>query len=210
MRAWFLAIAILAVSGCSVFGNSGVEIAPYSVVESIEASKIEIREYESMVLVSTPMDGDNRDGAFMRLFGYISGDNKGASKIAMTAPVFMDDEDAGVKIPMTAPVFMDGNEESDAAMMSFVMPADFTLESTPAPTDPEVSISEIKDYKVAVIQFNGRLSDANIKKHRVILESWMEENGYIAAGDVKTAGYNPPFTIPAMRRNEVLIAVAKK
>ncbi len=198
--------------GCSTVGNSKVEIAPYEVVKSETDSKIELREYDSMVLVSTSMgtsEDDNRNGAFRKLFAYISGDNIDASKIPMTAPVFMDDKDAskemGTKIPMTAPVFMDKNGSNK--MMSFVMPKEFTLETTPKPTNPEVVVSEVNDYKVAVIQFSGTLNDANVEKHKKLLEAWIVEQGMEANGPYKTAGYNAPFTLPMLRRNEVLIPV---
>lgn len=195
-----------------MLGESRVEIAPYEVIESVQDSQIELRNYERMVLVSTSMQGEDRNGAFRRLFAYISGDNAGAREIAMTAPVFMDearDDEAGLKIPMTAPVFMD-DEGQAGAMMSFVMPADFTLDTTPAPNNDDVIVSEVQDYKVAVIRFNGRLSENNTQKHRDILEQWIIDNGYVVTGAVKTAGYNAPFTLPAARRNEVLIPVVKK
>ena len=201
-------MAILVLSGCSVFGDSGVEIAPYRILKSEEEAKIELRNYPLMILVSAPMEGEGRNNAFRQLFDYISGANVDASKIAMTAPVFMDQDEKGVEIPMTAPVFMD--DEGDQKMMSFVMPADFTMENTPVPTNPNVKVSEVKDYQVAVITFNGRLSDSNIQKHRDMLESWIAENGYVVSGAVKSAGYNAPFTLPAARRNEVLIPVQKK
>jgi len=205
-----LTLILLGLSGCSVFGDSSVEIAPYKVIENAEEAKIEIRNYPQMILVSTPMDGDGRNSAFRKLFGYITGDNVSASEIAMTAPVFMDrEEESGVEIPMTAPVFMEG-EDSETPMMSFVMPADFTLENTPKPTDPDVVVSEIKDYQVAAIIFSGRLNQDNIEKHRSVLEQWIIDNGYVVTGAVKTAGYNAPFTLPAMRRNEVLIPVIKE
>jgi len=209
MKVLLLSLAILGVSGCAVLAGK-VEIAPYQVIESAEDAQIELRNYDSMILVSTSMAGDDRNGAFRKLFNYISGDNIDASKIAMTAPVFMDNDDAvGREIPMTAPVFMDDKNEG-GAMMSFVMPAEFTLENTPKPTDPDVVVSEVEDYQVATITFNGRLSDGNIEKHRNILEQWIIDNGYVVTGTVKSAGYNAPFTLPAMRRNEVLIPVALK
>lgn len=213
MKALFLSLVILGVSGCSVFGGSKVEIAPYEVIAGAEDSKIELRHYDSMILVSTSMEGKGRNGAFRKLFAYISGDNVDASKIAMTAPVFMDDEktdgSGGAKIAMTAPVFIDG-EGQETPMMSFVMPADFTLENTPTPTNPDVKVSEIKDYAVAVIIFSGRLSEGNIETHRNRLEQWIVDQDYVVTGPVKTAGYNAPFTLPALRRNEVLIPVAKR
>ena len=208
MKALILSLAILVMSGCSVFGESGVEIAPYNVIAEAQDVKIEVRTYESMILVSAPMEGDSRNSSFGMLFDYISGANVGSDKIAMTAPVFMDQDDKGQKIEMTAPVLMD--DEGVSKVMSFVMPADFTLESTPKPTNPNVTVSEIKDYTVAALVFNGRLSNANIAKHRDILEQWIIDNGYVVTGDVKSAGYNAPFTLPQLRRNEVLIPIEKK
>lgn len=201
--------------GCSVVGKESAEIAPYNIVQSTENSAIEIRHYEQMILVSAPMveNGDeNRNSAFRSLFRYISGDNVNQSEIAMTAPVFMDpkieEKPSGTQIPMTAPVFMD-NKNDKGAVMSFVMPDSFTLETTPIPTDPNVTIEEIKDYKVAAITFNGRLSEDNINTHKEILTQWIKKNGYTQTGSYKTAGYNPPFTLPAFRRNEILIPIKK-
>lgn len=209
MKPLFLSLFVILLSGCAVFGESNVEVAPYDVIERVEAQNIEVRNYPRMVLVSTAMDGDRRNGAFRRLFNYISGDNVSSEKVAMTAPVFMDQgAEEGVEIPMTAPVFMD--DEGAQRMMSFVMPADFTIETTPVPTDPEVKVSELKDYQVAAIIFNGRLSEANIDEHRTILESWIADSNYAVNGPVQSAGYNAPFTLPQMRRNEVLIPVEKK
>ena len=83
-------------SACSMFGNSGVDIAPYNVLEKDGA--IEIRHYDSMVLATTDMPGGMNKGdnqAFQNLFDYISGANVSADKIAMTAPVFMQEKQGG-------------------------------------------------------------------------------------------------------------------
>lgn len=202
-------LASIVMAGCSVMGQSNVETAPYTVLKSDGPLKIEVRNYESLILVSTDMGGDGRNSAFRKLFNYISGENEGATEISMTAPVIMNDKEGerkkGTEIPMTAPVFMDENEK--ASTMSFVMPKDFTLETTPKPTNPDVSVSELKNYKVAAIQFSGTLSDGNVEKHTKILKKWISENGYTANSNPVKAGYNAPFTLPMMRRNEVLIEV---
>jgi len=209
MKTLFLSIFVLILSGCGVSGDSGVEIAPYKVLRSAEAQNIELRNYDSMVLVSAPMDDEGRNNAFGALFDYISGENVEADKISMTAPVFVDqDVDAGVKIPMTAPVFMD--DEGSAKRMYFVMPADMSLRETPKPINPDVRVEEVEDYNVAVIRFSGRLTEKNITKHRRILEQWILDNDLTVIGPIKSAGYNAPFTLPSLRRNEVLIPVAKK
>jgi hypothetical protein len=199
-------------TGCSVVGQSDVENAPYTLIKSDDVQQIEVRNYDSMVLVSTSMSSDSSNGAFRKLFGYITGDNEGAIEISMTAPVIMDDNNAtkndiqkGAEISMTAPMFM--NESADNNSMSFVMPKDFTLATTPKPTNPDVYVSELKDYKVAVIQFSGTLSDSNVEKHTNILAAWMNENGYEAIGEPLNAAYNGPLTLPMWRTNEVLIEV---
>lgn len=200
-------VALIFVTGCSVVGQSDVENAPYTLLKSDETLKIEVRNYDSMVLVSTSTeDGDN--SAFKKLFNYITGENEGSTEISMTAPVIMDDNNIakkGAEISMTAPVFM--NEKANTPSMSFVMPKDFTLQTTPKPNNPDVKVSELKDYKVVAIQFSGLLSDSNVSKHTKILTDWIVNNDYTVISDPINAAYNGPLTLPFMRRNEVLIEV---
>lgn len=194
--------------------DSKTKTAPYKTITSAEDQKIEVRNYESLILVSAPMGENNsRNGAFRELFDYISGANIDQSKIAMTAPVFMDkdnNKDLGKEIPMTAPVFMDSDKQSGKPMMSFVMPEGYTLTTTPKPTNNDITVSEVTNHTIAAIRFSGFMYDGNIKKHKDILEQWIIDNGYTITGDYQTAGYNAPFVLPMLRRNEVLIPVAKK
>ena len=203
-------------AGCSIVGEAGVESAPYKMLKADKdkqtESKIEIREYQSMVLVSTSMDDDGRNSAFRRLFNYIAGDNSGQREIAMTAPVYMGNDAAsneGMKISMTAPVFMNSDiASSDGAnVMSFVMPDSFTYSTTPVPNNPKVKVSEVKNYKVAAITFSWTLSDSNVKKHTKILMDYLNQNDFTVTGKAYTAAYNGPMTLPMYRKNEVLIPI---
>jgi hypothetical protein len=213
-------LAVLTLSGCSVFGKSSVETAPYKVTESAGTENaIEVRHYDSLVLVSAPMGKsmhDKQNDAFMMLFDYISGENATRDEISMTAPVFMDGGNSkperGEKIPMTAPVFMSGESgaQDGKAMMSFVLPDSYTIESAPVPLNPSVTLHEITDYTAAVITFDGFLSQSNINRHKAMLMDWIDDSPYEQTGPWKAAGYDPPFTIPAFRRNEVLIPVQKR
>ena len=208
MKLLFPLLMTLVLAGCSVFGDSGVKNAPYTLLKSDKAKQIEVRNYESMVLVSSSMSADGMNGAFRNLFKYITGENEGSAEIAMTAPVLMNESEAvykGTEIAMTAPVFM--NERSEQQVMSFVMPADFTIQSTPKPTNPDVWVTEVKDYKVVVITFSGLLSDSNVETQTQILNKWIAKNGYTAISEPINAAYNGPFTIPWLRHNEVLIEV---
>lgn len=208
MKAFYVAISGLFLAGCSVFGQNNVETAPYTLIKADSSLQIEVRNYERMVLVSADMSGDGRNSAFRKLFRYISGDNEGTTEIAMTAPVLMDGEKApsqGSEIAMTAPVLM-GNQ-GGKSLMSFVMPKDFTLQNTPKPKDPTLQVTELKNYRVASIQFSGTLSERNVKTHTQILQDWLKAEGYTAIGAPVEAGYNGPMTLPMLRRNEILIEI---
>ena len=135
---------------------------------------------------------DGSKGAFSNLFDYISGNNKNQQKISMTAPVFMD-----------------SHSNDGQKMMSFVLPADFSFEDAPIPRNAAVELEEIKDYTVAAITFNGRLSEENISENKALLNDWIKDQNYTITGDAKTAGYNAPWTIPTFRRNEILIPIEK-
>lgn len=203
-------VGTLTLSACSILGKSDVEVAPYNVMHT--DGQIEIRHYDMLVLVSTQMNGDMDEtrAAFNKLFRYISGENAGTAKIEMTAPVFMNPETSkSEEIAMTAPVFMN-QDENKKWKMSFVLPSSFDYETAPTPRDPDVTVEKIVDLDVAVIRFSGLLSKDNALKHRSKLESWIEENDYTISGPFKIAGYNPPWTLPNMRRNEVLIPIVKR
>jgi len=211
MKTLFIAIfSTLMIAGCAVSADD-IETASYTTVKQDTDKQIEIRKYDPLVLVETPMGGEGRNGAFGRLFKYISGANVKQSEIPMTAPVVMDDEtqNQSEKIKMTAPVIM-GDKGDKKPMMSFVLPSQYTIDTAPLPTNKQVQLRELKDYNVAAIRFNGTLSDKNIQKHRDILMNWIKFNDYKITGEYRTAGYNAPFTLPWMRRNEVLIPVELK
>lgn len=172
------------------------DIAPYDIIH--QDGKFDVRHYERMVWVSAPMDeAGETSSAFRSLFNYIYGDNNQEQKIAMTAPVFMD-KDTGVA------------SEKEQKLMSFVMPFDYSLASTPIPDNADLTIEEVFDYRVASIRFSGRLTAKSIKSHREKLEQWMLDNNFKASGDAKVAGYNAPYVLPFLRRNEVLIPVSEK
>ena len=192
LRAQLLTLSsFIFLSACSVFGDVSVKVAPYSVITRDGA--FEIRQYERLLLVSTstPDGMDNASAPFRKLFGYISGKNDKIEKIAMTAPVFMDQV----------------GQTTEA--MSFVLPAGLSLATAPTPLDPAVKLTEISDYRVAVISFSGSLNQDSISTHRTLLQNWIAGRGLKITGAAKAAGYNPPFTLPFLRRNEIVISVGK-
>lgn len=190
-------------SACSVVGGKAAPEPAYVIVS--KSSPFEVRDYPELILAKTTMvDGEN-DG-FRRLFRYISGANRGSREVAMTAPVLEKD---GTEIAMTAPVLTEG-EAGAKTEMAFILPDEFTAETAPVPTDPAVRLDVTPARRVAVISFNGRASDDDFAVKTRELEEWIEKRGLTATGRAEFAQYNPPWTIPSMRRNEVLIPIAIK
>jgi hypothetical protein len=157
----------------------------------VQEGAFEIRHYDRLILASTATPGgvENASDPFYKLFDYISGKNAKTEKIKMTAPVFMNQTSKGT-------------EE-----LSFVLPTDFSLESAPNPTDPAIKLEELTDYRVAVINFSGSLTQNSISNHLTLLQNWIADRGLTIKGPAKAAGYNPPFTLPFLRRNEIIISV---
>jgi hypothetical protein len=200
------ALAVL-LGACSLFGRQGVEIAQYDVIKADDV--FEVRAYKPLVVVKTRAKGDYKsmsEVAFMRLFDYISGENEKREKVTMTAPVLMQpDKKDGEKIAMTAPVLME--KSTDTWSMAFVLPATYTLETAPKPKDKNVFLEKMPAQRVVALRFSGFLSESNVKKKTAALREWARANGYKTTGNAVVAGYDPPWTIPFFRRNEIHIPI---
>lgn len=219
LQSLFLATGLLLSTACSVFGNNGeVNEPPYTLVQ--EEGAYQVRKYDPMILAQVSANGNMdkaSNEAFRPLFRYIDGNNSTNTKVPMTSPVLQNPKDkptdkttSSEKIPMTAPVFMNANASSEQQWtMSFVMPASFTLSTTPQPLNPAVKIVEQGARLLAVVTFSGSANPEERQKQGASVEQWAAQQGYQTLGEAFYAGYNPPFTLPAFRRNEMLIEVKK-
>lgn len=199
---------ILFLSGCSLVGVRSVEEANYSVLRNQD--QYQVREYETLVVAETLVNtGFDEAGnvAFKRLFAYISGDNKSASKIAMTAPVMAlkQNGEKGEVISMTTPVT--GEKSALGWRFAFVLPAAYTLENAPLPNSPEVKLALVPARKVAVMRYSGSWNETSYETNLEMLEEWMRQNQLEADSLPRVAGYDPPWTLPFLRRNEIMIDV---
>jgi effector-binding domain-containing protein len=200
-RVCWVTIATLLLAG----NVMAVEEAKYTVLR--EEDQFELREYESHILAETTVEGDFEDAgneAFGRLFKYISGNNKQQQKVAMTSPVGQ--EPSSQKIEMTSPV---GQQKQDGKwVVSFMMPASFTLETTPEPKDPKVSIRLVPARHIAAIRYSGFWSEKGYRRNLAKLQDWITDSGLRPLGEPIWARYNPPFMPWFLRRNEILVPVA--
>ncbi|MBX7246833.1 MAG: heme-binding protein [Candidatus Sumerlaeaceae bacterium] len=190
----------------------GQEEAKYSVVKKDGA--FEVRQYEARVVAETFVEGDFAsagNSAFNRLFGYISGKNKGKQKVAMTAPVTQETSDPsagskeGEKIAMTAPVTQETS--GGKFRVTFILPASFTMANAPEPTDPDVKLKSEPARKAAVVKYSGSWSQKLYDRKLAELKDWMTTSSLVADGNPVWARYNPPFSIPVFRRNEIIIPI---
>jgi hypothetical protein len=203
-----VALAVVLQSGCSLFGVRSTEEAAYSVLQKQE--NYEIRQYEALVVASTLVESDFDEAsgqAFRRLFNYISGDNKAGREIAMTAPVIASEnmQASGEEISMTAPVT--GEKLDQGWRFSFVLPASYTLSNAPLPIDERVELAQIPARKVASLRYTGSWKQATFDANATLLLQWVEAQQLQPDSLPRVAGYDPPWTLPFLRRNEVLIDI---
>ena len=208
MKKLFLVPVALVLGACSVAGiRSGTEETGYE-VEQAHDGGIELRRYEERVYVETVVersDESHRNSAFRALFDYISGANAPADKIAMTIPV--SSSMPGAEIAMTAPVQSSGTE--DVYRMRFFLPAAYRIETAPKPLDDRVRLGSVPPRREAVLRFSGSTSDAAVEPRKTALLEWLARNGWRASGEPVAYFYDPPWTLPFLRRNEVAVTVER-
>jgi len=192
-------------------GNAmAIESPEYTVVYS--DNEIEYRRYESYLVAETLIEGGRDYKAmgnegFRRLFRYITGGNSNDAKISMTAPVARETvKGSGEKIAMTAPV--QRSSEPSGELVAFMLPSKYTLSDAPQPTDPRIQIREVPEKLVAVVRYSGRWTDENFAEKKQLLLDGLAQANVTTDGTVQSALYDPPYTPPFMRRNEVMIEVS--
>jgi hypothetical protein len=181
----------------------------FSLIE--KSGDFELRLYKPMVVAETYVGGslsEASNAGFRLIAGYIFGGNKSRhdsspEKIAMTAPVTL--EQSSQVIAMTAPVVVESKD--NRWRVHFVMPAGYTLNSLPIPDDSRVSLREIAEHKTAVIVFSGLVGEAKVMDKTAALLDWIKSRGLDATSTPQLARYNPPWTLPFLRRNEILINI---
>ncbi|PWS37699.1 heme-binding protein [Falsiroseomonas bella] len=194
----------LLLSACSVVGvRSGTEEPRFDALGT-EAG-LEIRRYAPRLAAETTVSADEaaaRNEGFSRLARYIFGANQGSAKIAMTAPVAQEP----TRIAMTAPVAQQAT--ADGYRIRFFLPA--ALRDPPAPDDPRVTIAEVPGETVAVLRFSGVPNPDAVAEARAQLLATLPRTRWTASGDPVAWFYDPPWTIPALRRNEVAVPVSPR
>ena len=196
----------LLLSACSAFGIRTVEEPPFQAVAQLNG--LTIRRYGPRLAAETVENGgeiDARSAGFRRLAAYIFGANRSRASIAMTAPVAQ--SGGPEKIAMTAPV--DQAPEADGSWrIRFFMPAAYTLETLPQPSDSRVRIVTVPVQTVAVLCYTGIPSASAVKWANETLLKRLDGTAWHPIGQPISWFFDPPWTLPPLRRNEAVVAVA--
>ena len=193
-------------AGCSVFGIRSVEEAHYTV--KIDDEDKEIREYGPRIIARTTVLGDYKDAqrkAFRILADYIFGKNGSNQEIGMKGPVTH--QKASTKIAMTAPVTQE--KSGDGWTLSFTMPSKFkSIAALPRPIDERIELLEKPGGIYAAIRFTWLTNEEkNSAKTKELMEWLAKKNQYRSISLPTYAGYNPPWTLPFLRRQEIMVEV---
>lgn len=178
----------------------GLQTPAYDLLKSTVT--YEIREYKSYSIASTQITASSSDSnsaidhdmlatgtSFNELAGYIlSGENVDSKKLSMTTPVIM-----------------------GGGKMDFVLPDGLTAETAPKPKSSKITLEDVSSTIVAVKQFSGIPTEKEVARQRAMLEDALLADGIIYDNlSFKTLTYNPPYTLPWLRRNEVSLKVEYK
>lgn len=190
---------VVVVAGC-LWGPivSNVEKPKYTVVSKSDA--IEIRDYPSMIVAEAMAKGAREKAineGFRTVADYIFGGNVAEKSIAMTAPV------------LQQPAKSTAENEGQEWLVRFVMPSEYTFENLPLPKDEKVRLEILPAQRFAVIRFSGIASEKRIAEKEALLKNYMHDNKLAEKSAPAYAFYNPPWTLPFLRRNEIMISVGE-
>jgi len=165
-----------------------IEEPQWELIDKLDA--VELRLYQPSIQAVTELRSSAGTSAgFRRLAGYIFGGNEQAQSIAMTAPV-QETLDKG------------------APVMAFTLPAEYALDELPVPNDARVSIVEVPERTVAAVRFSGWATGSKVARMQKKLLATLRSHGIQAVGIPVLNQYNPPWTVPFLRRNEVSVEIS--
>ena len=204
----------LMTTACSTVGvRTGTEEPAYQAVA--RTGNLEIRLYDERIAAQTTVTGNSsaaRNEGFRRLAGYIFGGNSRRAAISMTAPVSQSGAKGSASgsetISMTAPVAQTASGP-DRWTIQFFMPAAYALADLPVPKDPAIQLVVVPAQTYAVLRFSGVGSVRAIEAHKAQLIAGLAGSGWSTRSEPVAWFYDPPWTLPPLRRNEVAVLVER-
>jgi hypothetical protein len=208
MRKILYGLGLTILFAMTTTARADTEEPKFNIVDKIGV--VEIRQYEERLAAEVVVEGDEEDArsaGFRPLADFIFGNNTTRTSIPMTAPAPMSEQAAkSESIAMTAPVSQ-SRDNSGKWRVRFYMPSKYTIETLPKPNNPAVEIVEVPGETMAVLRFsNSRSAKAVAEKTAELLQS-LDGSKWLASGTPVAWFYDPPWTLPFFRRNEVAVPV---
>ena len=154
----------------------------------------EIRLYPTLTVAEVTLTGGQKNtlrNGFRYLFKYIVGHNTKQQKIPMTAPV----------------VHFRTPHDDQRWVTRFILPSNFTLSEAPTPSNKPVKLAELKPTKYAVIKFSGFSWFFRFQQKKQDLKIFCSNHNIKTLTTPIYAYYNAPWTLPWLRRNEVMLPI---
>ena len=210
LRLFKTLVSSVLLAGCSVVGvRAGTDEPKYALVGRLDGG-VEVRTYASRTAAETTVaarGGSSNEGrTFSLLAGYIFGGNKSNDSIAMTTPV--EAASRSTKIAMTTPV--QAASATGSYQMRFFLPPGYDAKSAPVPNNSSVRLVDLPEETMATLRFSGSRNDDAVDLYKAKLLANLERSEWKAIAEPVALFYDPPWTLPPLRRNEVAVLVARR
>jgi len=180
----------------------------------------EIRNYAPYIVAETWVEGDMDEASskgFRLIADYIFGNNQAvisasSEKITLTEPAKVVTQSA--KIAMTAPVTIEPQmnsmsmETSKRWLVKFIMPSQYTLTTIPKPKNSAVYLREVPSKRYAVLKYSGFNFQSRVQTKTQEVIDWATKKNLQIIGQPQLSRYDPPWTLPLLRRNEIMIEIS--
>lgn len=202
-------LAVILMLFISFAGGAAMAVEEPKFVSVKKVGAIELRDYPAVIAAEVTVGGTRAEASsagFRLLAGYIFGGNTRKQSIEMTAPV-VQKGNASEKIAMTAPVIM--NDTNGQWIVRFIMPSGYTMETLPEPNDPKVRLVPVAPVRMAVIRFSGLAREGDVESNTKTLQQFISSEKLNDTSIASLARYDPPWTPWFMRRNEIMIPISR-
>ena len=174
----------------------------------IDEEPFQLRRYAPQLVATVTVTGDRdeaTDEAFGQLAKFIFATDREGEEIDMTTPVTQAVRGNDPMVTMSG-----AGTAAGRYAVRFIMPSKWTEGTLPKPSNPDIAIETLPERDLAVVTFSGRATDEAVRENGEKLRGFMEKHGLVADGTVEYAYYDPPFTPPPGRRNEVMMGVRER
>jgi hypothetical protein len=183
---------------------SKVEEPAYQIIK--RDAPFEIRAYPETIVAEVSEAGPRKtaiSNGFRAIAGFIFGGNSAGKKIAMTAPVLQEPDSAA-----TTPDQFGGSLQNKAWKIRFIMPRNWSLQTLPQPVNAAINLHSVTGKRFVVVRYAGLAGDKSLDGQLSRLRRYASEQGLETEGAPVLAFYDPPWTLPFLRRNEIMLALS--